>query len=475
MISTSTERTTEELDHPTVWGLTPTELHDRFWAARGVQIVRPGEESEIVEGAELYLLLAPRLLANYRLRAAVTQLSWLKPDVLWVRLHDHRERGYSEVAITHEQNRFVRFERSYMGSDARLTRAALTPHRHIAKLWQSAPDARSGWRQLRAQVPRARRATISLTGRTYDRFVDHEVMTFVRDLLQTWKFPDATIDRAQKIAPRVWGDIDADVAAEARFIGPAWIGAGRQLSELASVVGPAVLWDDPAARPQTQTIRWHDLERSEALDRPVAKRDQASAYRLAKRLFDLLVASTALIFVLPFFPVIMLAIWLEDGRPFFFGHRRETIGGRIFHCLKFRSMRHDAEANKDALQARNEADGPQFFIPDDPRMTRVGAVLRRYHLDELPQLFNVLAGTMSIVGPRPSPHAENQYCPTWREARLSVRPGMTGLWQIKRTRQRGLDFQEWIKFDIEYVDHACLRLDLWIIWKTVGLLIGRRA
>jgi len=100
-------------------------------------------------------------------------------------------------------------------------------------------------------------------------------------------------------------------------------------------------------------------------------------------------------------------------------------------------MRKDAEELKAKLKAQNQADGPQFFIDNDPRLTSVGKVLRKYNLDELPQFINVLRGHMSVVGPRPSPRHENQYCPPWREARLSVRPGITGLWQIHRTRVRG--------------------------------------
>jgi lipopolysaccharide/colanic/teichoic acid biosynthesis glycosyltransferase len=100
-------------------------------------------------------------------------------------------------------------------------------------------------------------------------------------------------------------------------------------------------------------------------------------------------------------------------------------------------------------------------------------VLRDLQLDEIPQFINVLVGDMSVVGPRPSPFKENQYCPPWREARLSVRPGVTGLWQISRTRAAGSDFQEWIKYDIEYVERQSFRLDLWIIYKTVLLVLRK--
>jgi lipopolysaccharide/colanic/teichoic acid biosynthesis glycosyltransferase len=191
----------------------------------------------------------------------------------------------------------------------------------------------------------------------------------------------------------------------------------------------------------------------------------------AKRAFDIVFAIVALALTVPFYPIIMLAIWLEDGGPFFFTHRRETLGGREFGCVKFRSMRQDADQIKEQLAEMNTADGPQFYIEEDPRLTRVGRVLRRTYIDELPQFWNVLLGQMSVVGPRPSPFRENQFCPPWREARLSVRPGITGLWQVKRTRRQGLDFQEWIKYDLEYVENVSWRLDLRIVLETVRLVL----
>jgi lipopolysaccharide/colanic/teichoic acid biosynthesis glycosyltransferase len=112
-------------------------------------------------------------------------------------------------------------------------------------------------------------------------------------------------------------------------------------------------------------------------------------------------------------------------------------------------------------------------MENDPRITRVGRVLRKYHLDELPQFFNVLVGDMSVVGPRPSPRKENQFCPPWREARLSVRPGITGLWQVCRTRRAGSDFQEWIKYDLEYVERRTFWLDMKIIAQTVWQILHR--
>lgn len=195
----------------------------------------------------------------------------------------------------------------------------------------------------------------------------------------------------------------------------------------------------------------------------------------AKRLFDIAFSSIALLLTAPLFPIVMLAIWLEDGSPVFFVHRRQSIDGHEFGCIKFRVMRPDAERVKAVLGAQNRSDGPQFFLPDDPRLLRVGRFLRRWNIDELPQFINVLLGHMSVVGPRPSPDHENQFCPTWREARLSIRPGLTGLWQVCRTRKPKVDFQEWIRYDLEYIEHRSWLMDLSIILRTPFAIFGSPA
>ena len=137
-------------------------------------------------------------------------------------------------------------------------------------------------------------------------------------------------------------------------------------------------------------------------------------------------------------------------------------------------MHRDAEKRAREAGLKNLADGPQVRIENDPRVTRVGRFLRDTNLDELPQFFNVLMGQMSLVGPRPSPDDENQFCPAWRDLRLSVRPGITGLWQLKRTREAGEDFQEWIKYDIQYVQQASFAFDLQILARTARMMILRR-
>ncbi|MBC8469705.1 MAG: sugar transferase [Planctomycetes bacterium] len=189
-----------------------------------------------------------------------------------------------------------------------------------------------------------------------------------------------------------------------------------------------------------------------------------------KRITDCFVAIIVLILFAPIIPFIALATKLTSPGPVFFKHKRQGRYGKIFNCLKFRTMKLGADKMQDKLRFVSQVDGPQFKIDDDPRIGTVGRFLRETYLDEIPQFINVLLGQMSIVGPRPSPESENTLCPFWRDARLSVRPGITGLWQVCRTRQPMKDFQEWIHYDTEYVRNLSLWLDLWISWKTTKKL-----
>jgi len=436
-----------------------------------VQVVRQGEPSEIVADAELFLLTDPHTLAVFNLSRIVEIMSWLKPDLLYVRVHDGRQRSYAERAVVDAEGRFVRFERIYAATESRMRRVALTPDRRLAQLWQRAVDTATAWRELRAETDRSHRSVASVQGSLFDRSWDAEVARCLRHLVRFWPRPDSTVWRVRQLDRGVWVDMEASIERGAAIIGPVWIGAGRKLDRSVSIVGPRILWDDPACRPPVQTLQWQQIEPSLAFVRTVRPRKRRSLALATKRAFDIVFAIVVLVLTLPLYPLVMLAIWLEDGRPFFFIHRRETLGGRQFGCIKFRSMRRDADEIKRELMALNQADGPQFYMEEDPRLTRVGRFLRRTYIDELPQFWNVLLGHMSVVGPRPSPYSENQYCPPWREARLSVRPGITGLWQVRRTRRRGLDFQEWIKYDLEYVENASWRLDLRIIWETLKLFM----
>jgi lipopolysaccharide/colanic/teichoic acid biosynthesis glycosyltransferase len=195
--------------------------------------------------------------------------------------------------------------------------------------------------------------------------------------------------------------------------------------------------------------------------------------RCVKRAADIIASLIVLILFAPIFPLIALAIKLNSKGPVFFKDRREGLHGREFFCLKFRTMIAGADLIQEKLRFINQVDGPQFKVENDPRVTAVGKFLRDTFIDETPQFLNILLGQMSVVGPRPSPKVENTSCPAWRDARLSVRPGITGLWQVSRTRLPGRDFQEWIYYDTEYVKNLSFKLDLWICLQTIKKLILR--
>ncbi|MCA9729637.1 MAG: sugar transferase [Candidatus Eisenbacteria bacterium] len=192
--------------------------------------------------------------------------------------------------------------------------------------------------------------------------------------------------------------------------------------------------------------------------------------RVGKRGLDLVLTTLALLPLLPVFLVIALAIKLEDGGPIFYRSTRVGRGGRRFYFWKFRSMVRNAEAVRDRLQNLNEVDGPVFKIENDPRITRVGRVLRRTSLDELPQFWNVFIGDMTLVGPRP-PIAEEvvKYEP-WQLRRLSVRPGITCLWQISGRCRIGFD--EWMRLDMEYIDRRSFGLDVQILLRTIPAVLS---
>lgn len=191
---------------------------------------------------------------------------------------------------------------------------------------------------------------------------------------------------------------------------------------------------------------------------------------LGKRAFDILASGMGLVVLAPLMALVAVLIRLDSKGPVFFRHYREGRHGKVFPCLKFRTMRSDAHQLQRKLLEQNDIDGPHFKLSHDPRITRLGRILRKTNLDELPQLFNVLVGQMSLVGPRPSPFRENQICVPWRRARLSVRPGITGLWQICRSERGNGDFQQWIYFDILYVRHMTCWLDVKILVATLWAL-----
>lgn len=193
---------------------------------------------------------------------------------------------------------------------------------------------------------------------------------------------------------------------------------------------------------------------------------------LLKRLVDVFGAAALIGFLSPVFLICALAIRMESRGPVMFRQKRTGWRGRAFPMLKFRTMAADAETQKDELAHANEHDGPVFKAKDDPRVTRIGAILRRYSLDELPQLWNVLRGDMSLVGPRPLPVGETRRFERFRDRRrLSVLPGLTGLWQVSG-RSDIRDFAEWVRLDLEYIDKWSLWLDLRILIKTIPVVLS---
>jgi exopolysaccharide biosynthesis polyprenyl glycosylphosphotransferase len=195
-------------------------------------------------------------------------------------------------------------------------------------------------------------------------------------------------------------------------------------------------------------------------------------YEVIKRVFDILAALAGITLFLPLLPFLAVMIKLESPGPLFFRQERVGRNGRIFLCYKIRSMVVNAEELKRKYAHLNEATGAAFKIRDDPRVTRVGKFVRRSSLDEYPQLFNVLKGDMSIVGPRPQiPSEVAQYTPE-QQIRLLVKPGITCLWQI--SGRNDVDFEEWMRLDREYALHRSLKLDVEILLKTIPAVIARR-
>ena len=196
------------------------------------------------------------------------------------------------------------------------------------------------------------------------------------------------------------------------------------------------------------------------------------AYRTAKRLFDVCVALIGLTLLLPLIPVIIALIKLDSPGNVLFMQKRVGKDGNLFTCFKFRSMVDNAESMKAGLASLNEASGAAFKIREDPRITEIGAFLRRSSLDEVPQLLNVLTGQMSVVGPRPQIPAEVELYAAWHRRRLAVAPGITCLWQISGRSHVGFD--EWMRLDVEYVRRRSMQLDLWILLRTLPAVIARK-
>jgi exopolysaccharide biosynthesis polyprenyl glycosylphosphotransferase len=193
-------------------------------------------------------------------------------------------------------------------------------------------------------------------------------------------------------------------------------------------------------------------------------------YELAKRAFDLGATLIGVLLLSPVFIIVAGLIKLTSPGPVFFVQERNGCRGQIFKMYKFRSMVTNAEQLLKELESKNEVSGHMFKIKDDPRITWIGKLIRKTSIDELPQLFNVLKGDMSLVGPRPPIPREVVKYDAWHKLRLSVKPGLTGLWQI--SGRNGIGFEDMVRLDLKYIKERGFWYDLKIIFKTVPVLIG---
>lgn len=281
---------------------------------------------------------------------------------------------------------------------------------------------------------------------------------------------------------------DAEIGAGALIVGPTTIGAGASVQADAVVAQCLVLPGAEVAAGATvrhRVISGHSSHATSAggqrrhtgtnvVATPEPPRRSLPTYVGVKAMFEPAIALVALILLSPVLFVMGALVKLTSAGPVFYGDSREGKDARPFKCWKFRSMLTNADSMQRELAGQQQMDGPQFKMDHDPRVTKVGHWLRRLNVDELPQLWNVVRGEMSLVGPRPSPFRENQICVPWRNGRLSVRPGITGLWQVCRKDRKTGDFHQWIHYDLLYVRNISFRLDVLILAATIFTLGGRR-
>lgn len=198
--------------------------------------------------------------------------------------------------------------------------------------------------------------------------------------------------------------------------------------------------------------------------------DNRRLYELVKRVVDIICSLVGLIVLMPILFVVAISIKIESKGPIIFAQYRVGKDSKLFKMYKFRSMVNNAEEIKENLESMNERTGPMFKIKNDPRITHIGRIIRKASIDELPQLVNILKGDMSIVGPRPSLPKEVEAFDGWMMQRLTVKPGLTCYWQVGG--RNDIEFDEWMKLDIKYVEERKLIVDAKLILKTFFVLLG---
>ena len=318
------------------------------------------------------------------------------------------------------------------------------------------------------------------------RFADNVAAAFAtaaqRPQVTIYTYPGTWIDAAQPAAPA--SSVAPTVAAMAparRSSAELMPFVSRGLTQTLAVNGHpsaghlAIATLPPAPRPSADAPVAADAdsgpEPSAAPARPLTVL-LARPMPWWKRAMDVAGALFGLVVFAPVFALAAVAIKVTDPGPVLFCQRRAGLGGRPFTICKFRTMCVNAEAQKQALRARSEQDGPAFKLKHDPRITKVGRLLRKTSLDELPQLWNVLKGDMSLVGPRPLPIDEQGGAERWQQTRLDVTPGLTCIWQVKG--RSTVTFAEWVRMDVTYIRRRTPWNDLKILMATVPAVLLRR-
>lgn len=324
----------------------------------------------------------------------------------------------------------------------------------------------------------------------------------------------AATDGLNDIGDSIWAGSDVAISSGAYILGPVIIGKGSVINDGAQIIGPAVigegceigegslvresiLWDGVNVEKKSKVsysivgsrtnVKSGTSHRNNVLvnkldigDLNVSSRCEFNRFSVAagrmdrlkyglfaffKRIMDMAIALAALAMFLPLMVLISGAVKLDSTGPVIFKQKRCGRGGKDFNMLKFRTMVVNADNMQKQFMSKKDVDGPVFKLTRDPRITRIGEFLRRTSLDELPQLINVLMGEMSLVGPRPLVMSEMKFSPSWRDIRLKVRPGITGLWQVQG--RSSSPFHNWIHYDIQYVRSQSFWMDLKILFKTI--------
>jgi lipopolysaccharide/colanic/teichoic acid biosynthesis glycosyltransferase len=342
---------------------------------------------------------------------------------------------------------------------------------------------------------------LQLSGPAFDLMDERELLRLNERLILDLELPDLVPGAALYLGPgaelhptaQIVGPVllqdGVQVGAGATIVGPALLAAGARVGQDA-VVAQSLIGPDASLPAGSVTRHRLILESRETMAAPPPAYDPllglshdsvelkeeeraTSSYPTWKAVAESAAAILSLILLSPLMLLLAVLVKLDSSGPILYGDKREGRGGRMFRCFKFRTMRVGADAMQRELMQANQMDGPQFKMARDPRVTRLGRILRAISFDELPQLINVALGQMSLVGPRPSPFRENQMCIPWREARLSVRPGITGLWQVCRHERATGDFHQWIYYDLLYVRHMSPAMDLKILAATLYTLGGK--